>query len=43
MVKDMERKVPEYIAPEVVTYHEDDILERLGPAQACTPDPCPVP
>jgi hypothetical protein len=37
------KNVPEYEAPCVVTYHEDDILERLGPAQACTPDPCPVP
>jgi hypothetical protein len=43
LARDNDRRVPEYEAPEVVTYHEDDILERLGPAQACTPDPCPVP
>ncbi len=32
----------EYESPKVVTYHEADILEQLGPAQACT-SPCPVP
>ena len=35
-------KRPEYEAPKLVTYHEDDILKELGPAQACT-SPCPVP
>jgi len=41
--KEKEVKVPpKYEAPKVVTYHEDDILEELGPAQACT-SPCPVP
>ena len=38
-----DKRVPEYEAPRIVTYHEDDVLEQLGPAQACTPDPCPVP
>lgn len=33
---------PKYEAPRIVTYHEDEILEELGPAQACT-SPCPVP
>jgi hypothetical protein len=33
---------PQYEAPKVVTYHEDEILEELGPAQACT-SPCPAP
>lgn len=37
------RKLPKYEPPIVVTYHEDDILEELGPAQACSPDPCPYP
>ena len=41
--KDKKKPAPEYMVPEIITYHEDDILERLGPAQACTPDPCPVP
>jgi hypothetical protein len=42
--KEVKRMVkrPEYEAPKLVTYHEDDILEELGPAQACT-SPCPVP
>jgi hypothetical protein len=34
--------MPEYEAPRLVTYHADDILKELGPAQACT-SPCPVP
>jgi hypothetical protein len=33
---------PEYMAPEMVTYNEDDLPEELGPAQACT-NPCPAP
>ena len=37
------KKIPKYEPPVVVTYHEDDILEELGPAQACSPDPCPYP
>jgi hypothetical protein len=36
------KRVPEYEAPRIVTYSEDDILKELGPAQACT-SPCPVP
>lgn len=36
------KEFPRYEPPKVVTYHEDDILQELGPAQACT-DPCPVP
>jgi len=31
-----------YEPPEVITYTTDDILEHLGPAQACAPSPCPV-
>jgi hypothetical protein len=37
------KEILEYEAPRLVTYHEDDLLEHLGPAQACSPDPCPVP
>ena len=37
------KKLPKYEPPVVVTYHEDDILEELGPAQACSPNPCPFP
>jgi len=31
----------EYEAPQVVTYSEDEIVEMLGPAQTCSPSPCP--
>ena len=31
-----------YEVPRLVTYHADEILVELGPAQACT-SPCPVP
>ena len=34
----MERK-KEYEKPKVITYSEDEILEILGPAQACSPSP----
>lgn len=37
------KKLPKYEPPVVVTYHEEDILEELGPARACSPDPCPYP
>lgn len=45
MEKKEDKKVDviEYEVPEVVTYSEDDILEELGPAQACSPSPCPTP
>jgi hypothetical protein len=33
----------EYEPPEVVTYSEDDILEELGPVNACATLPCPAP
>jgi len=32
----------DYEAPQVVTYSEDDIVELLGPAQTCSPSPCPT-
>lgn len=28
-----ENKLPEYEAPKVITYIDEDILEELGPAQ----------
>ena len=28
-----ERELPEYEAPRVITYTDDEILEELGPAQ----------
>ncbi len=38
----MKKKKQEYEAPIVITYCEDKILEMLGPAQTCSPSPCPV-
>jgi hypothetical protein len=32
----------EYEAPKVITYTEDEIIERLGPAQTCSPSPNPT-
>ena len=34
---------PVYEPPTVVTYSGDDLLEEMGPAQACYPSPCPFP
>jgi hypothetical protein len=34
---------PQYEPPKVVTYSGDDLLEEMGPAQSCTPSPCPFP
>jgi hypothetical protein len=31
-----------YEPPKIITYSEDDILDEIGPAQACSPSPCPV-
>jgi hypothetical protein len=29
-----DKKMPEYEAPQVITYTDEEILEELGPAQA---------
>ena len=29
-----DKKLPEYKAPQVITYTDEEILEELGPAQA---------
>ena len=34
--------IPEYEPPKIITYTSDEILEEIGPAQACSPDPCAV-
>lgn len=31
--------LPKYEPPRVVTYTEEEILEQIGPAQACSPSP----
>ncbi|MFC1572824.1 hypothetical protein ACFL6M_04415 [Candidatus Eisenbacteria bacterium] len=36
------KNLPCYETPKLVTFREDDILEEMGPAQACT-SPCPSP
>jgi hypothetical protein len=36
----MEEKLT-YEAPKLITYSNDDILDEVGPAQACV-SPCPV-
>ena len=33
---------PAYAPPKVTTYTSGEILEAIGPAQACSPSPCPV-
>jgi len=32
-----------YEPPEMITYSNDDILEEVGPAQACAPSFCIAP
>jgi hypothetical protein len=32
----------EYIPPKIVTYTSEEILEQIGPAMACSPNPCPA-
>ena len=34
--------VPEYIPPKIKTYTSEEILEQIGPAQACSGPPCAV-
>jgi hypothetical protein len=34
------RKKKVYTPPKIVTYTEKEILEQIGPAQACSPQPC---
>lgn len=31
-----------YERPRVKTYTSEEILDAIGPAQACSPAPCPV-
>ncbi|MEW6220200.1 MAG: hypothetical protein AB1634_11800 [Thermodesulfobacteriota bacterium] len=33
---------PVYTRPEIITYTSEEIMARIGPAQACSPGPCPV-
>jgi hypothetical protein len=36
------KEKPVYVPPEVTTYTSEEILEQIGPAQACSPSPCPA-
>ena len=36
------KAVPEYIPPKIKSYASDEILEQIGPAQACSVSPCGV-
>ena len=38
----MKEKELTYQAPKLITYSEDEIIELLGPAQTCSPSPCPT-
>jgi len=38
----MKEKKATYESPKVITYSEDEIIEMLGPAQTCSPSPCPT-
>jgi len=41
VIKETEAEtMPEYIPPKIRTYTSDEILEQIGPAQACSPSPC---
>jgi hypothetical protein len=31
-----------YETVKIIAYSKEDILEEMGPAQACSPSPCPV-
>jgi len=33
---------PDYTPPKIVTYTSEEILEQIGPAQACSPGPCGI-
>ena len=35
-VQEMKTELPPYEPPQVLTYHDDDLLAELGPAQACS-------
>lgn len=40
-IRGKSRQIP-YERPIVKTYTSEEILEAIGPAQACSPAPCPV-
>lgn len=34
---------PVYVPPKIVSYTSEEILEKIGPAQACSPSPVCAP
>lgn len=38
----MEKENFVYELPEMITYSKENILDEIGPIQACAPSPCPV-
>lgn len=39
-IKNQENKqnpLPEYVPPKIITYTQEQILEQVGPAEACSP------
>jgi len=41
--RDVSKKENEYVPPRIVSYHCDELLEKLGPARACVSAPtCPT-
>ena len=41
-VSDRENRNPVYEPPTITTYSSEEILEQVGPAQACSPAPCAI-
>ena len=37
-----QKKAPKYEPPKIITYTSKEILEEIGPAQACVTPLCPV-
>jgi hypothetical protein len=38
-----QKKVPKYEPPKIISYTSKEIIEQIGPAQACSPaPPCPI-
>lgn len=36
------RDYPVYTPPTITTYSSEEILDQVGPAQACSPAPCGI-
>jgi hypothetical protein len=36
-------KVRSYVPPEIISYTPEEILEEIGPALACSGQPCGIP